>query len=96
MKSKITLPLTLGLALLCLTSCERGFLKVVSSSFAKELCSCLFIEEQDPKTCESYASQMIKVDRYQVDQEKKLVIAQAMGMTSSSLYRGNKLGCALP
>lgn len=90
-----------NLALLCLlfTSCVKtnhsDFMKVVSSSFAKEYCSCLYIEKQKPKACYDYASQILKVDSYQVDEKHNMVIAKAYGYTSSSQFQNEKFGCSL-
>jgi hypothetical protein len=86
----------LVLALLLFTSCEKNFLKVVSSSFAKEYCSCIYIEEQDPKVCETYAEQVINIDSFHHDRERKMIVAQAFGQSSYSFYRGTPLGCSLP
>ena len=84
--------------LLCITlsSCQKDFLKVVSSSFAKEYCSCLYVEKLDSQSCEEYAAQSLKVDQYHHDQEKKLIVATGFGYTSSSYYQNEKLGCSLP
>ncbi len=82
--------------LLTFSSCQRDFFKIVSSSYAKEFCSCLYIEQLDPKTCENYATQILKIDRYYHDPDKRMIVAEGFGFTSSSYYRSERLGCSLP
>jgi len=84
------------ITLVIVSSCDREFFKVVSATYAKELCSCLYVEKQGHKTCEDYATQIIKVDNFRVDEEKKMVVAQGMGFSTTSFYRGKHLGCSLP
>lgn len=88
--------LALLATLIMLNSCDREFFKVVSASYAKELCSCLYVEKQSPKTCEDYATQIIKVEDFHINEEKKMVVAQGMGFSTTSFYRGQHLGCSLP
>jgi len=91
--------LSLGIYLLStllLTSCKPSFLKIISSSFVKEYCSCLFVEKKGNEVCEAYATQMIKVDSFQINQETKTVKANAFGFESTSRLRSKRLGCSLP
>lgn len=59
------------------SSCD--IIQAVSSSYAKEYCSCRFIEEQDDKYCADYAKQIVEVKKYWIDFDKKLVWARGLG-----------------
>ncbi|MCF8058465.1 MAG: hypothetical protein K9K67_04160 [Bacteriovoracaceae bacterium] len=85
----------LFLILLFTSSCQRPFLKVVSSSFAKEFCSCHFVVGQSKDYCEKYAKQIIPVSKYQIDGEKKVITANGLGHSTSVLYRNTRLGCRI-
>lgn len=74
---------------------EASFFKVVSSSFAKEFCSCLFVEKQEADYCKSYARQIVPVSSYKIDEENKTILALALGIQSTAQFRGEKLGCRL-
>jgi len=88
--------LPLIIILLSFCSCKRDFFKVVSASYAKEFCSCLYVEKQGPQTCEQYAKQIIQVHKFHIDEQKKMVEAKWMGFRAISFYRGKRLGCSLP
>ncbi len=92
---KIPLRIAL-LSVFFLTSCKPNFLKIIPSSFVKEYCSCFFVEKKGNEACEAYATQMIKVDSFQVNQETKTVKASAFGFESTSRFRSARLGCSLP
>ena len=93
----------LFLTLICLSSCLRheaninkaSFFKVVSSSYAKELCSCLFVVKQKKEYCRKYAKQIVPVGSENIDDTKKTVTATALGLTSTAIFHNKRLGCGL-
>lgn len=90
MKNILTL-----LALLSLPSCVPDFFKVVSSSYAKELCSCLFVVGLDENYCKNYAKQIVSVSKLKISREKKFIVAEGLGHKSLAIYQSQKLGCLL-
>ncbi len=76
-----------------LVSCRPAIMEAVATSFAKEYCSCRFVEKQVDLYCKKYAAQMISVSRYKVEDVK--VIVDALGMRSAAEFTGDKLGCVL-
>lgn len=83
----------LWLALFILPSCETNILKAVSTSFAKEYCSCRFVVKQTDSYCREYAMQMIPISSYKVSGNE--VIAHALGHKRKAVYKNEFLGCAL-
>lgn len=78
-----------------LTSCDVPFFKVVSSSFAKEFCSCLYVVGQTENYCKAYAKQIVPVSKYEVDHQKKWVQASGLGYQTTVTYLGEKEGCQI-
>ncbi|OIQ18952.1 MAG: hypothetical protein BM556_06620 [Bacteriovorax sp. MedPE-SWde] len=76
-----------------LSSC--GLKKGVSSSFAKEFCSCIFVEDQSEKYCKGYASYIVEVSSYKLDTERKFVQASFLFTDSIAKYTGSRFGCQL-
>ena len=74
---------------------KNSFFKVVSSSYAKELCSCLFVVGQSKEYCMNYARQIVPVRSFQVNDDQKSVIATAFNIQSKAQHRSSQLGCRL-
>ncbi len=83
------------LSLILLSGCKVPFFKVVSNSFVKEMCSCLFVVGQDENYCKAYARQILPVSSYTIDQQTKKVLADGLGHSGSASYISNELGCRL-
>lgn len=92
MKRKMIISLILPLVL---SGCNKSFFKVVSSSFAKEYCSCRFVVGQSKKYCHDYASQIVPVSSYSEDGQNKTIQAKALGFISKAIYKDSKRGCSL-
>lgn len=80
-------------SLFLLSSC--GLKKGVSSSFVKEFCSCIFVEDQKENYCKDYASYIVPVNSYRLDRERKMVQASFLFTDSIAKYTGEKFGCQL-
>lgn len=80
---------------LFLFSCDVPFFKVVSSSFAKEFCSCLYVVKQTEAYCKAYAKQIIPVSKYSINQEKKSIEAWGLGYSTRVSFLGDKKGCQI-
>jgi hypothetical protein len=83
------------LALTFLSSCNIPFFKVVSNSFVKEMCSCLFVVGQSEEYCKSYARQIVPVSQYTIDRQNKLVSAIGLGLQGKANFISDQLGCRL-
>ncbi|MCR9206246.1 MAG: hypothetical protein NXH75_16810 [Halobacteriovoraceae bacterium] len=80
---------------LFLLSCDVPFFKVVSSSFAKEFCSCLFVVKQTETYCKAYAKQIVPVSKFSINQETKSVEAWGLGYSTQVSFLGDKEGCQI-
>ena len=75
------------------------YLKVpaaLGGSFAKEYCSCFYVEKGDDKSCKEYASLLLPLLWYSNDKEKQEV--RALGGIHSlrtAVYKGPEYGCTL-
>ncbi|SMF37068.1 amidase [Pseudobacteriovorax antillogorgiicola] len=71
--------------------------RTASAYYAKELCTCLFVLEQDESYCHSYTKQYVALDDLKVVNEGSLkrVEAQALGIKRTAVWRGARLGCHL-
>lgn len=100
---RLSLLLTFLFLSMIVTSCigqnssvdEHSFFRVISSSFAKEYCSCFFVENHKDAYCKSYASQVLPVSSYNINPVTKETSAIFMGITSRAVFVSKKLGCQL-
>lgn len=83
------------LTLFFLTSCDVPFFKVVSSSFAKEFCSCLYVEGQSENYCKAYAKQIVPVSRYDINKEASTITAYGLGKKTIATFVDKKSGCQI-
>lgn len=81
------------LLLLCFNGC--GPVISVSASFAKEFCSCYFVERLTKSYCEEYATFLISMWDYKLDENKKSVTSKFLWATSQSLFISDRHGCQL-
>jgi hypothetical protein len=81
------------LALLLLSSCQPKILKVVSANFAKEYCSCLFVEKQSSTYCRDYAKQLISIDS--LERTENLIRVRAFDFESEASFISPQMGCKL-
>ena len=78
-----------------LTSCDVPFFRVVSSSYAKEFCSCYFVVQQTENYCKAYAKQIVPVSKYSIDSTNQTVLASGLGYETKVAYLGKKEGCKI-
>ena len=83
----------LFLLTLLISSC--GVRKGISSSFAKEFCSCLYVESKEENYCREYASFLVPVSSYNIDQQERRIEASFIFQTSKAVFTGQKFGCKL-
>jgi len=82
-------------ALILLSGCNTRFFKVISSSYAKEYCSCRFVVGQTKKYCHQYALQIVPVSSHAESENNKSIEAKALGYSSRAIFKSARLGCVL-
>lgn len=78
---------------LFISSC--GLRKAVTASFAKEFCSCVFVEQLPENKCTDFATYVTPVSSYILDKTAKSVQATFLFETSLALYEDARFGCRL-
>ena len=87
--------LTSLLILLFLSTSCIHLPKAVTGSFAKEMCSCLYVVENELPTCLELTRQMFEVKNYTVNDNHKTVEANFMGTDMIAIYLSETEGCLL-
>tara|TARA_Y100000589_G_scaffold305867_1_gene320143 strand:- start:579 stop:881 length:303 start_codon:yes stop_codon:yes gene_type:complete len=75
--------------------CVPKFFKVIPNNFAKEVCSCIFVEGQNKNYCKEYGRQMLDVSGYKILEAEKEVLAWGFSFTAKAVYDGPQYGCRL-
>ena len=70
-------------------------LKVSSANFAKEYCSCHFVEGQTTEYCEKYAYNLLPIGKLKVDQINKWVEVSSYGHSTRVQWEGPRFGCRI-
>ena len=81
------------LLLLSLSGCK--FPKVVSAFYAKEVCSCLFVEAQSEKYCHEYGKQIIPIWTSDIDFKLKKVKAWGLWESTEARFISLRSGCQI-
>ncbi|MDD0852587.1 hypothetical protein HBN50_05730 [Halobacteriovorax sp. GB3] len=78
-------------------SASCGMRKGISSSFAKEFCSCVYVEKKEKSFCQSYASYILPVTSYSIEEklQKKTIKASFLFSESVATFTSKKFGCQL-
>jgi len=75
--------------------CVPKFFKIIPNNFAKEVCSCIFVENQTKNYCQEYGRQMFDISGYQVLEAEKEVLAWGFSFAAKAVYDGPRYGCRL-
>lgn len=94
-KRALLLFLSLGIVSFALFYLNLDFRRVVPASFAMEFCSCYYVEGQSKENCEWYATQIIAVDSYVIEENEKLIKAYGLHKEALARYEGKRFGCVL-
>lgn len=76
-----------------LSGCD--FVKAFSSSFAKEYCSCRFVEGQSKQNCKDYAYNFIPPWSIVEDEKKKQVTVSSLFKSTTAVYSNKRYGCSI-
>ena len=87
-------------AIVTLAGCVEGYshndLRMLTAYRAKEVCSCLFVQQQSEAYCEAYTVASPNLATYSVNFEDKTVQAEALMMWSNTAkYDSAHFGCVL-
>lgn len=85
----------IGLITLTLLLSSCGLRKAVTASFAKEFCSCIFIEQLPEGQCSEFTTYIVPVSSYSLDRVKKSVQASFLFEKSLAQFEDIKFGCRL-
>lgn len=94
-KRAVLLFLSLSIVSFALFYLNLDFRRVVPASFAMEFCSCYYVEGQSKENCEWYATQIIAVDSYVIEENEKLIRAYGLHKEALARYQGKRFGCVL-
>ncbi|MBT3584837.1 MAG: amidase [Halobacteriovoraceae bacterium] len=98
---KKLLPIPIALLLICAPSYlfykfnSWSFPKVVSAYYAKEFCSCIYIERRGLAACHDYAAVWIPISSFKWHKKSKLITVVGLSRTSSAQHISSQLGCRL-
>ncbi len=81
------------LLLFSLTGCK--FPKVVSAFYAKEVCSCLFVEKQTETYCHEYGKQIIPIWTKEIDLKNRKVKAWGLWESTEASFISSRSGCQI-
>ena len=96
MKKLLLLFFVLGLGTGCAEGYSHNDLRMLTAYRAKEVCSCLFVQQQSEDYCRAYTVAFPNLATYSVDFEDKAVQAEALLVwTNTARYQSAKFGCVL-
>ncbi|MGF1508951.1 MAG: hypothetical protein ACFB9M_05550 [Myxococcota bacterium] len=90
-----------SIAIVFISACQKpGYrandLELVTAYRAKEVCSCIFVMEQDEAFCRRYTAEEPDVATFSVDHEQKRVRTTAFFLWGASArFVGDRFGCVL-
>jgi hypothetical protein len=74
-----------------------AFPGLASSYDAKESCSCRYVEGRTQLQCEQFVAQsVVPISGRVFDDAAKTVTTTALGVSSTTTWRGKREGCAFP
>ena len=79
--------------LVLLTGCK--FPKVVSSYYAKEVCTCLFVIGQSDKYCQYFGKTIVPTWSTKIDKTEKIVKASSLFYSTTAKYLSPHEGCQI-
>ncbi len=73
----------------------RHFPSIISSFYAKQMCSCLFVVGQTEERCRNEARQYVPISGYEIDREQRAVTVSGLGRTNRAHFVSERYGCVL-
>ena len=72
-----------------------NFPSIISSFYAKQMCSCLFVVGQTEERCRNESRQYVPISGYEIDWDGKAVTVSGLGRTNRAHFVNERLGCVL-
>ncbi len=72
-----------------------NFPSIISSFYAKQMCSCLFVTGQTEDRCRNESRQYVPISGYTIDWETKAVTVRGLGRTNRAHFVDERYGCVL-
>ncbi|MCS6984281.1 MAG: hypothetical protein NZM25_04010 [Leptospiraceae bacterium] len=72
----------------------KSFPGIISAFYAKEFCSCFFVEGLSEEACHNYARQWVPISSFTLNKDEKTVTVGGLGRTTTVKYTGERYGCA--
>lgn len=73
----------------------RRFPKIISSYYAKEACSCLYVLERSEPQCHEMVRQYVPISSFRNDAATKKVFVRGLGRASAAAFIDARRGCRL-
>ena len=73
----------------------RNFPKIISSYYAKEACSCIYVLERDEAQCHEMVRQYVPISSFQNDRASRKISVRGLGRQSVASYIDERHGCRL-
>lgn len=73
----------------------QHFPSIISSFYAKMMCSCLYVQKQDEAFCHNYARQYVPIQKVTVFRERKSVTVRGLWRTNTATFLNGRYGCKL-
>ncbi len=88
-----------AIALLAWAAVNRQHLEhfpsIISSFYAKQMCSCLFVVGLSEERCHNESRQYVPISGCEIDWENKAVTVRGLGRTNRAHYVNDRFGCVL-
>ena len=72
-----------------------AFPSILPSFYAKEFCSCRYVMERPLEACHDYARQWLPISGFRIDEARKRVEVEALGVTRAARHISGREGCRL-
>lgn len=73
----------------------RDFSHIISSYYAKEMCTCVFVIEQKEETCHNIVRQYVPISEVVIDREQRAVTTTGLFQSNRAHFVSAQLGCTL-
>ncbi len=73
----------------------KHFPSIISSFYAKMMCSCLFVHKQDEISCHNFARQYVPIQKATVSVKDKSVTVKGLWRTNTASFVNQRAGCKL-
>ena len=86
---------TVGIYIIANYKKLSNFTHLASGTYAKWMCSCLFVEGRSEEACHNWSRHFVPINKCTIDHEKKTVTVKALGRINSANHVSKELGCTL-